>query len=208
MQGCGRVCRVGGSDHIDGLVSAQPGQQMRQLGCVEPVYRRRRGCQLNHVPAGGGQMEFGPIHDDRVEPVSKPAKSHPPQQRAGTHVDRDHLQPSAGSGHHDHIGDPRQPMTGKIDNLGVQDISREQQFSILQGGIWRRGVCREPHSVDRKSHLFVVVSTHKSPRQEIADATTAANTKPVNGRVLDVVQDCPIDDPADLDTVSAVDRPP
>src|SRR5215217_111416 len=36
VQGCSCVCRLGGADYIDGLVGAQPGQQMSQVRCVEP----------------------------------------------------------------------------------------------------------------------------------------------------------------------------
>jgi hypothetical protein len=71
------MCRVGGSAHIDGLVSAQPRRdaaaRMRRAG----VRRRRRG-ELNRVPAMGGQMELGPVHDEGFDPVSQPAKSQPP----------------------------------------------------------------------------------------------------------------------------------
>lgn len=80
-------------------------------------------------------MQFGPVHCDWVEPLPQPSKSHPSQQRACAHVHGDHLKPPVRLGRHDDIGDSRKAPTDKIDDLGVQDIAREQQLAILQYGI-------------------------------------------------------------------------
>jgi hypothetical protein len=64
-------------------------------------------------------LSSAPVHDEGLDPISQPANSHPPQQRAGRHVDRGQVQPPVGSLYDEHIGDPGQPATSKIDDLGI-----------------------------------------------------------------------------------------
>jgi hypothetical protein len=207
VQGRGRVCWVGAPDDVHGSVCAQPGQQLRELRRVEPVQRGVRGRELDEVTPTGREMQFSPVDGDGAEPVSQPAKSHPPQQRTRTYVDRGHLKFSMGSGHQEHIRDPGEAATDKVHDLGVEDVPGEQQFPILQVWVWPCGVRRESHSVDPKTHLLVVVDLHQPPRQEVTDAATAADTKPMDVGVRNVVQDRHIDDPTDPNAVGAADRP-
>jgi hypothetical protein len=143
-----------------------------------------------------------------AEPVSQPAKSHPPQQRTRTYVDRGHLKFSIGSWHQEHIGDSGEAATDKVNDLGIEDVPGEPQFPILQVRIWRCDVRREPHSVVRKIQLLIAVGLHQPPRQQVTNATTAAHTKPMHIGVRNVVQDRHIDDPADPNAVGATYRSP
>jgi len=199
---------VGAPDDVHGSVCAQPGQQLRELRRVEPVQRGVRGRELDEVTPTGREMQFSPVDGDGAEPVSQPAKSHPPQQRTRTYVDRGYLKFSMGSGHQEHIRDPGEAATDKVHDLGVEDVPGEQQFPILQVWVWPCGVRREPHSVDPKTHLLVVVDLHQPPRQEVTDPATAADPKPMDVGVRNVVQDRHIDDPTDPNAVGAADRPP
>jgi hypothetical protein len=118
------------------------------------------------------------------------------------------LQLAVRSGRDEHIGDPREPPTHKVHNLGVQDILGEQQFAVFKGGNrWGR-VREEFHSVDCEFHRLSNAGTHQSPREEVTDAATAANSMPVDRGVCDVVQDRHIGHPANPYTVGAEDRPP
>ena len=191
---------MGASDDVHGPVCAEPGQQLRKLRRVEPVQRGVRGRELDEVTPTGCEMQFSPVDGDGAEPVSQPAKSHPPQQRTRTYVDRGHLKFSMGSGHQEHIRDPGEAATDKVHDLGVEDVLGKQQFPILQIWVWRCGVRRDPHSVDRKTHL-VVVGLHQPPRQQVTDTVTAADTKPMDVGVRNVVQDRHIDDPTDPNAV-------
>jgi hypothetical protein len=208
VQGRGRVCWVGAPDDVHGPVRAEPGQQLRELRRVEPVQGGVRGRELDEVTPTGREMQFSPVDGDGAEPVSQPTKSNSPQQRTCTYVDRGHLEFSMGSRHQEHIRDPGEATTDKVDDLGVEDVPGKQQFPILQVWVWRCGVRRKPHSVDRKTHLLVVVGLHQPPRQQVTDAATAADTKPMDVGVRDVVQDRHIDDPTDPNAVGATDRPP
>jgi hypothetical protein len=163
---------------------------------------------LDDVSTAGGEMQVRPVHGDRSEPVSQSTKSHPAQQRAGTHVDCGHLKLSVKSDHHEHIGDSGEVVTGKINNLGVQHVPSEQQLVMLQAGIARGGVGREARSVDRECQLALVVRLYEPSGEQVPDAATAANPKAVDGWVRDVIEDRHVDDPAGPDTVGAADRLP
>jgi hypothetical protein len=191
------------SDYVESHLRAQPGEQVRKVRRVTSVHRCGRGAELDDVSATGGEVQFSPVHGDRIEPLPKPTKSHPSQQRACAHVHRDHLKPPVRLGRHDDIGDSREAPIDKIDDLGVQDIAREQQLGILQEG--RGGVRREANSVDRNAHLPVLASTNEPLRDQVPDTPTVAHAVSVNGRVWNVVQDRQVDDSAHLGTVGAND---
>jgi hypothetical protein len=208
VQRHGSVCWVGAPDDVHGPVCAEPGQELRELRRVEPVQRGVRSRELDEVTPTGREMQFSPVDGDGPEAVSQPAKSHPPQQRTRTYVDPGYLEFSIRSGHQEDIRDPGEAAADKVDDLGVQDVPGKQQFLILQVWVWRCGVHREPHSVDRNTHLLVVVGLHQPPTQQVTDAATAADTKPMDIGMRNVVQDRHIDDPTDPNAVGAADRPP
>jgi hypothetical protein len=142
MQGRGRLCWVGGPDDVHRLVCTEPGQQIGELRHVESVQRSIRGRELGEVTPTGREMKFSPVDSDGPEPVSQPAKAHPPKQRANTQVDPAHLELSVMSGNYEHIGYPGEATTAEIDDLGVHDVVGEKQFAIFHCSVWGRGVRR------------------------------------------------------------------
>jgi hypothetical protein len=144
------VCWVGAPDDVRSPVRAEPGQQLRELRRVEPVQGGVRGRELDEVTPTGREMQFSPVDDDGATA----ATSSSPWVRAP----RAHLRPGRG-------GDRQGPRPG------CRGRPRQAAVPDPPSWVWRCGVRREPHSVDRKTHLLVVVGPHQPPRQQVMDAT-------------------------------------
>lgn len=105
----------------------KPRTKCRELLHCQGVHPGRRCIELNLMAAHGCEMELVPRDQLDRRPPCEDTETKTTQQRRRTDVDPHHSK-LAIPPHKLDVRDPRQPPSGKVEDLGVQDVARKQKF--------------------------------------------------------------------------------
>lgn len=99
----------------------------------EAVHGGPRGGQLNRVATLGGQVQVGEGDDVGAATPGQPGQPQPAQHGGEADLDPGDIQPGVRGAGQQHIGDPGQSLTRHVDDLGVQQVTAEQDLGRVQG---------------------------------------------------------------------------
>ena len=92
------------------------------------MHRTGRGVQLHEVTPIGCEMQVCPGDGTILGTIGETTQAEPFEHTMETHLDGEDLEiPVEGTGQR-HIGDPGEAMSDHIDDLGVEDITTQQQL--------------------------------------------------------------------------------
>jgi hypothetical protein len=105
----------------------KPRTKSRELLFGQGVHPRGRCIQLNLVATHGGEVELVPRDDFGFRPSREDPETKPAQQRRCPDVDPHYTKLAIPPRELD-VRDPSQPPTGKVEDLAVEDVAREQEL--------------------------------------------------------------------------------
>lgn len=105
----------------------KPRTKLREFLFIQGVHPRGRRIELNLMATHRCEVEVVPRDDLGRRAPREDTETEAAQQRRRTDVDP-HRSKLAIPPHELDVRDPRQPPSGKVEDLGVQDVARKQKF--------------------------------------------------------------------------------
>ncbi|WP_165609833.1 hypothetical protein [Mycolicibacterium peregrinum] len=174
--------RTFGNEDLGGRSGVEAGDKSGQAARIQQVHGCAGRGQLHGMSPFGGEVHISPSDCIGRQSRDEAPEAEPSEHCAESHFDTDGLDATVMPSCEHYVGDAGKPLTGDVDDLGVEYISYELDLVRFQGGpavgaSRCRGGRREPDSTVLKCCAF-------SPEQQQPTAVTCVNDEAVYHHIV------------------------